>query len=405
MIFLCAQAPCIYRVFGEEYRLEPLAYPHVDLSHILAVEDTLGRRILQKNPHIHAVDFDTGRIPGFPERLQSPPSGLPRGSKIILLRGGGIGDLIMLTPAIRALREALPPHAQIILATSRDKRSLFETGSLIDRIASHPIRMSDFMEADYYIDFTVRDTLFSSEHMTDFYLASCHIDYRKIADKTPWISRELGTSNTVAGIFEGIRRDHTGPIALLSGEASDTIRTVPAKVLRIFPESFDDVLFVVPRKTGETGNAEFKEYIHTGNVSFLDTFSSLTDFVSAIQACDAVISSDSAAYHIAAALGKPCLALFGPVHSSRRALYYPTVHPVDAAYTGSCCTAPCGIDTLSNLKRVSGIDATGFNWDRYDPAKGCPEANLKETLHSPCILSLSRSELINGFAQLLGAMK
>ncbi|MCK4827307.1 hypothetical protein KA005_66870 [bacterium] len=401
MIFLCAHTPCIYKIFGESYYLEPLTYPHINLSHILIVEDTLGERILKRNEHIRKIKFDTSRIPGFPERLQLPPSELPQGSKIILLRGGGIGDLIMLTPAIRALREALPPHSQIILATSRDKQSLFEKDSLIDCIISHPIRMSDFMEADYFVDFTANDTLFASGHMTDFYLARCHIDYRKVADKVPWISRKLGSSKSAAGIFEGIRRNHKGAIVLLSGEASDIIRTVPTRVLRIFPESFDEILFIVPQKSGDTKNVECGEYVNTGNVFFLDTFSSLTDFVSAIQACDAVISSDSAAYHIAAALEKPCLAIFGPVHSSGRALYYPTVHPVDAVYNGACCSSPCGIDTLSNLKKLSGIDKTGFNWDMYDPAKGCPEANLKGTLHSPCILSFSQSELINRFKELI----
>ena len=405
MIFLCAHTPCIYRIFGEDYYLEPLTYPHINLSHILIVEDTLGKRILKKNPHIHKIDFDTGRIPGFPERLQLPPSRLPKGSKIILLRGGGIGDLIMLTPAIRALREALPLHSQIILATSRDKQSLFEKDPLIDSIVSHPTRMSDFMEADYFVDFTANDTLFASGHMTDFYLAGCHIDYRKVANKAPWISRKLGLSKTVAGILEGIRKNHKGAVVLLSGEASDIIRTVPAKVLRIFPESFDEILFIVPRKSGDTKNVGYGEYINTGNIFFLDTFSSLADFVSAIQSCDAVISSDSAAYHIAAALRKPCLAIFGPVHSSRRALYYPTVHPVDAVYNGACCSSPCGIDTLSNLKKLSGIDKSGFNWDLYDPAKGCPEANLKKTLYSPCILSFSRSELINRFEELIRTIK
>ena len=405
MIFLCANTSCIYRIFGEDYYLEPLTYPHINLSHILVVEDTLGKRILKKNPHIHKMDFDTSRIPGFPERLQLPPSELPQESKIILLRGGGIGDLIMLTPAIRALGEALPPHSQIILATSRDKQSLFEKESFIDSIVSHPIRMSDFMEADYFVDFTANDTLFASGHMTDFYLAKCHIDYRKVANKIPWISSELKSSQTVGGIFEGIRRNHKGAIVLLSGEASDIIRTVPPDILRIFPESFDEILFIVPLKSGDTKNVECGEYINTGNVFFLDTFSSLTDFVSAIQACDAVISADSAAYHIAAALGKPCLAIFGPVHSSRRALYYPTVHPVDPVYNGNCCCSPCGIDTLSNLKKLSGIDKSGFNWDMYDPAKGCPEANLKGTLHSPCILSLSQSELISRFKELIRAMK
>ncbi|MEE8431545.1 MAG: hypothetical protein V3S16_09865, partial [Candidatus Desulfatibia sp.] len=107
------------------------------------------------------------RIPGFPQPFNNPPSKLPANSKLIILRSGGIGDHIMMTPAIRSLKRTIPIGSEIWLATEKANHCLFEGNPDITRLFSLPVRMSHFMGADYYLEFSNEFiSLYSSVRLT-----------------------------------------------------------------------------------------------------------------------------------------------------------------------------------------------------------------------------------------------
>jgi hypothetical protein len=165
--------------------------------------------------------------------------------------------------------------------------------------------------------------------------------------------------------------------------------------------------FIVP--SGRTGESAEKS-----NILFLDTTGGLSDYVTAIDQCDLLVSTDSSAYHIAAALGIPSLVLFGPISSDIRIRNYPKVIALDSRYSGLTCHAPCGISILQvtppvtgigadNVKNlVNGVEITTYDGRTFafDPQKGCPESNAIGMPFSPC-MHFSEDVILTGFERVL----
>ena len=192
MLFLTAAEQCPLTVYGESFSLMPISYPEVDINQILVVEDELGRRILQKNENgkLNRISFDAHRIPGFPRPLLSS-SQIQKSARVMILRGGGIGDVLMSIPAIRELKRHLPDGTHITLSTFRSNVPLFENIPELDSVTAQPMTMAQFMEADYYAEFKDPNSEMSSMHMIDFYLKSIGFNPEKIQDKS--ISFSMGS--------------------------------------------------------------------------------------------------------------------------------------------------------------------------------------------------------------------
>ena len=132
------------------------------------------------------------------------------------------------------------------------------------------------------------------------------------------------------------------------------------------------------------------------NIFFIYMGGSLENYFSAILASDAVISSDSSAYHVAGAFRKPAVALFGPVNSALRTLYCKSVFPIDAGYVGSICSSPCGLNAVTELNPPN-PNAEAKVYDK------CPEAESKGTRYSPCLLSITPSQITKALHKVLNA--
>ncbi len=373
MIFLAATEPCTMNVYEAAFTLQPLTYPEVNPAHILVVEQELGKRILQRDrKKVRPLTFDAGRLPGFPKPM--PPLGdLEAPCRVILIRGGGIGDVLMATPAIRELRNRLPHGSHLTLATFRSNVPLFSGNPHLDRVISEPMTLGDILGADYYLEFNDPGKLITRTPMTDFYLSGLRIDPAEVKDKIPILRPESLFDPVMAG---RIRDAGSGfrCVVYLNGLASDRLRDVPPSILDVLPRRHPQFLFLVPacfceRYAGETSRA-----LKGSNCLRVDTEGSLSAYVTALSCSDAVITTDSSAYHLAAALGKPALALFGPIESRLRTLYYPTVTGLDANYQGMTCKSPCGKSMLSEFSSTSKKDLMG-----------CPEAVRQRQRFSPCL--------------------
>jgi len=175
MLFLTASQPGCFSYHGQDYPLEPLTPPEIAPRHILAVDKHLGRIIAAENPALKLLNLDTARLPGFPRPL--PVEGLPRNARLLLLRGGGLGDLVTLTPALKQLRKRYGPNLQVTLSTFRDLFPLFDDHALVDRLLPHPVSLAEITGAsDYYVDFSDPAKLFDTREMIDFHLESLGLD-------------------------------------------------------------------------------------------------------------------------------------------------------------------------------------------------------------------------------------
>ncbi|HDM75376.1 MAG TPA: hypothetical protein ENG51_02780 [Deltaproteobacteria bacterium] len=388
MMFLVSDGKGTFECYGSSFYLEPISYPSVNLANILVTEDTLGNRLLSNHEHFLEAKFEAEKIPGFPSRMTSVES-VSMGAKVVVLRGGGIGDLILLLPALRMLRNRLPKNVKVTLATFCDRFALFEGMDEIDEIITLPARMTNIVGMNYYIEFSERLDLFGSLHMTDYYLTILGIDPEKVKPflKQPDISKRVTKSEKISEWYRELRR-HWKKVIYVNIGATDIIRRLPPSLISKVATALPDVAFVVPSEVHVENRRK------PSNVFALETGYSLRAYISAIYYSDGVLSSDSSAYHLAAALNKPAVALFGPICSKLRSRYYPTVISLDADYRGQICSSPCGLNAVTELEQIPGIQ-------KYDISKGCPEANIKKTKYSPCLLSIPLDKIVYALSEIL----
>lgn len=406
MIFFCASKPLRLTFFGETYELAPLTLPEVNPDHILAAPNGLALSILRRYPQaLQLADFDASKLPGFPLRLETSPEKLPAGSSLLMLRDAGIGDAITMTPVITHLK-AQYQSLDLKLATLKDRHELLN--HLDCELLPLPLRLSQLLgRAAYYVDFHDPKGICENVEMIDFNFDSLNIAPASIpaAAKQPSINPALTGDQRILSETEKLTGDRS-PHILCAPGASDILRELPLETLRpIFAEN-PGAAFLVAGK--------FEQQMPK-NVATIDTSSSLAAFASAIAACDAIITTDSAACHLAAALKKPTLAIFGPVPSSIRSGYYPSVISLDAEYRGQTCHSPCfihghldrkaaipiGANQVTDLKAGVQISTRSGQTFSYDPSKGCPEMNALNTSDSPCLHAIEETRIREAFERLM----
>lgn len=390
MQFLSAKEPIPLQVYGQNFNLTPIQLPDVDITQILVAEDELGRRVLEKdnNSKLNRLSFDAHNLPGFPEPLL-PLRQIENQSRVLIIRGGGIGDVLMSVPAVRALKAQLPVTAHITLSTFQDNARLFANIPEIDSVVGQPMTLANFMEADYYTEFKDTDSQISSIHMIDFYLESLGFNSKEITDKS--ISLPLGNmlDRQIQELITDAGREFIST-AYLNGLASDVIRDLPPAMLNVFIENLPDHLFVIPKSYTDRYKNEASCIKDSSNILYINTIGSLSAYLTAIHSCDSVITTDSSAYHIASAMDKPCLVIFGPIDAGLRTTYYPKAIALEPVYKGQKCNSPCGKSMFSEFAENRGTDE-----------KRCPEATLRQSNFSPCIESFSENELIDAFKEMV----
>lgn len=403
MKFLAAKTGCKLSALGEEYILNPITYPQVNIHDILVGEYGYAYRAVRESAHIQEIQLEAEKIPGFPATPTDLDS-VPPGSKVLVLRVGGLGDMVMLTPVLQHMKERLPADVEWTLATFRYAHGLFEKSGLFSRVVPSPTRLSHLLEYDYVIEFFREEDVEDCKrlHMTDHYFKVIGVDPEGIdpSRKRPFLAPETAASQDVDGLFRKLRQGPWRAVALASLFSSDRSRDIPLPRFRQLLERFPQVLFVVPYHDRSLLAGRMEDL--TGeNLIFLQTGDVLEDYLTAIRLSDVVLSPDSSAYHIAAAYGRPAVALFGSIDPALRVRYYPTVEALRGTYRGEFCTSPCG---MSNARWIRLDDRTGQEIRRrnlFAPEKGCPEAIKEKSDYSPCLLAIAPEDLFRAFEDAL----
>ena len=241
-----------------------------------------------------------------------------------LFRGGGFGDLILLTPLIRELKRRWP-KARIHVACGRGYQCVLKGLGVILEDLPIPydrrttidgmIEFEEIVEGDPKAEELHMAQLFA--HRAGITLTDLKPEYRVTADEMDWV-RSHYPSNGLPRIG----------IQLL---ASAFYRTYPKMV---------DVMLALSKKAqvfliGVPGQIQLTEEI-PNVVNLMDHKLDFRHSAGLVSTCDVCVSPDSALVHVCAALDIPCVALYGPFPSRLR-LTSDLAHPFDGV--ASC--APC----------------------------------------------------------------
>jgi ADP-heptose:LPS heptosyltransferase len=282
--------------------------------------------------------------------------------KILVLRGGALGDFIVTLPAIAALRERWPA-AEIHLAGHATAAQLAVQRGLIDRVHSQheakwaalyaeaplPHEFAHWLDGfDLVVNFwpdpegtlvrhfkTVlrsHQTLVSASAMPSRAPAAAHY----LAALEP---RGIMAEQLWHPLAPNIRPDHA-PIAIHPGSGSRT-KNWPADRWRA-------LIAELPRRvvliTGPAESAEWK--IESPNVRLLAN-APLEALVAELSACRLFLGHDSGVSHLAAACGVPSILLFGPTDP---AMWAPPAPHVTVLRRGNDLNAITVADVLAAVR-------------------------------------------------------
>lgn len=382
MQFLVVRQQVKANIFGQSYELCPIDSPYCRSKDILVADDGTAQELFQRHKGVLSLaSFEKDEVPNFPKPLCDLGQ-IEEGSTILLLRSGGIGDHIMFMPALNRFRKALAKKAvKLWLAMQKDMFPIFMNNPFVDRLCPLPIRLSEFLQADYVVDFSgcLDDAIGPDLHLTDYYTERLGLEPGVSCKEEHIHGQILDPSLRVNEQFQELR--HANPkrlFVLLNWFASTHIKSLPPSILSTLTKEFADIAFLVAHPQSLNGATEdnLKEHkINAINIS--SQMENLYDYFTAIRLSDAVICSDTSAYHIASLYGKPSVVVTGPTYPVLTK-YYPYCSFVRSNYKGETCASPCG--------RTKGT---------------CPEAGLLGTAFSPCLASMSARRINEGFQRVV----
>jgi ADP-heptose:LPS heptosyltransferase len=236
-----------------------------------------------------------------------------------LMRGGGWGDLLALTPVIRQIKENWP-RCRLHIACGNSYRDLFYGLDVIPEmipIPWHPlITLVSFEEL-----------IESSPKAEELHIVDLFADKAGINLSNRDIHYQLAPGEEEVAQKE-FPRNSKARIAV-QFLASALYRSYPQMQLVIKELAKENEVFIF----GFPGQVQFKPYPNITNL--MDKKLTFRESAAVLKTCDACVAPDSSLVHLCVALDVPCVALYGPIPARLRAS--DKVHSIE----GVAPCAPC----------------------------------------------------------------
>jgi len=262
---------------------------------------------------------------------------MPRQGKILVIRGGAIGDFILTLPAIAALRQRFPnvhlevlgyPHiAQLAVAGGLvDRVQPIEAGALAGFFARGGTLAEDLR--DYFSEFDVIVSyLYDPDQIFQENVARCSFAQfiqgphrASETDKThatkvylkPLESLAIFDADHVPRLTLNSQPSPLNPLALHPGSGSERKNWPETKWRELIAQLIDKTglhLLIVGGEA-EGGRLERLAALLPERRLTLARSLPLVELAGQLQGCAAFVGHDSGITHLAAALGLPCLVLW-----------------------------------------------------------------------------------------------
>jgi len=256
-------------------------------------------------------------------------------NRVLIIRAGGMGDLIFLTPSLRALVQRFPQHEFTVCGLAAYRPAICHPDLDAVQWLDYPPTMAAVDSYDLVVpleETVERD----NEHSTvDIFARHLGLELEGPA-RVPILCADTGAmlaAEEKFPFFPGVRRYG---IALRANQAHRTwpfnyIQQLAAHILERDPNCF---VFLF-------GEAKDWPEIKQGGdnrLIWLPAFDlSLTETLALLATMHGFVGPDSGLAHAAGALGIPTVTLFGPFRSQQRSDVFPTVRGIN----GHAPCAPC----------------------------------------------------------------
>lgn len=300
----------------------------------LLLEDTNAAAIL-----LQALPGSASMMPWLPPRSTAlrvtingrigSPEELPH--NILVIRPGAFGDLIQLTPALRALHRK-HPDAYINVAVNPKFREVLLGLPYVHGLIPYPVPVERLAEFDLIIP--LERALEHNPAAQDMTIVDAFA--LRLGVEVPAFDRKADlilTPEEKQWAKEKYPRDKRRRV-VVQPTASDACRTYPMDklklVLRGLLEQGWEIMVVGEPKSVWIGPADGLYNLTADELSFRQS-------CAVAWTADAIFAPDSAFLHVAGALGKPAVGVFAAFHWNTRITNHPTVEAIQGV--GKC--SPC----------------------------------------------------------------
>lgn len=252
----------------------------------------------------------------------------PKPKILIKRRLGGIGDVIMTTPLLKAIKNLIP-HCELIYATDIK----YSEGALKDVVEHCPyvdivVQNGTVRDSDYDYSVDVTSTGLNRErsgtippNRIDMFAEEAGVDIRE--DPTPVY--ELTEKEIEQGLKEleeiiNSKKNKDLKIIAIQARSNDNRRCWPI-------DHVQELLDILSNKEGYRvllfdWGSDIKRWKKNNNNTFLIFDKKLNETARLIKQADVVVCPDSSMLHLAGALNKKTVTIFGPIPPESRINYY-----------------------------------------------------------------------------------
>lgn len=258
-------------------------------------------------------------------------------TRILLMRAGGFGDLVLLTPVLREIKR-LWPECHLAVCTMAHYAPVLAGLPFVNEIVDYPITRTSLETFDawvFYENAIENNPAAHTRHMTDIFADIAGIPTPRAPDCQPAYAikpSEAIWCNEAFPRVNGTRR-----ICIQVG-ASAIARVYPQRLMgeavgKMVQRGWEVFLL------GEKGEVRLPEKTPELIRNISEMGLTFRQSAAVVNTCDCFVGNDSALLHVAGALDVPAVGLYGPFPWKLRTAYSPSIHALQGVPVGDAC--PC----------------------------------------------------------------
>lgn len=302
----------------------------------------------------------------FPQRVGRVPSmGLRSGARVLIQQPGGIGDMLMLSASIDAAARA---GIVVDLAIPKNRFWIFGRKTSVRTRHVMPARIEALGAVDCAINLDAIIRQPNGKHAVQAILARLSV---RSGDTAPTLALDDVRIDRAHMFLRRIGRPRKGRrLGVWQSHTSSVSRDVPRPIAERVMRATRGVDWLI---VGTNDRASWDIDGADNAVNLVGAFPDIIDLACVVSLADVVVAPDSSMTHVAAALGIPCVAIYGPVDHTARA--YASTIPI---FAHRPCQ-PCD----------------------HHGALPCVEAVKSGVVFSPCIAEIAPEAIVAAIADAL----